>query len=51
MLSPAALDVYEREADVEAADTFECYFETFLIHPLSIRLTFVRSPESDSLAL
>jgi hypothetical protein len=48
MFSEDALDVYERSADVEAVDTPECYFGTFLIHPMRMILTFVRSPEAES---
>lgn len=48
MFSEAALDVYEKAADVEAVDAPECYFGTFIIHPMKIVITFVRSPESES---
>jgi hypothetical protein len=51
MLDEIALDLYEREADVEASDVVGCYFEKFLIHPMQITLTFVRSPEAETQAM
>jgi hypothetical protein len=47
MFSESDLDVYEKSAYVETFAAPEFYFDTFIIRPIRMLVTFARSPESE----